>query len=68
VDLGDDVDAASASLLPFGHPQRHVQRRRFSVVLMTSPRNIAAIRSPRPRASARATRRRIVSSVMRFFE
>ncbi len=41
---------------------------RFSVVLIFSPANIASRRAGRPRASASATSRRMVSSVIRCLE
>ncbi len=41
---------------------------RSSVTLIFSPANIASMRARRPAVSASASRRRIVSSVSRFFE
>ena len=59
---------STISVLPLGARRATCSTERFSVVLMTSPRNIAAVRSRRPHSAASATSRFSVSSVTRFFE
>ena len=54
--------------VPFGARKATCSTERFSVVLITSPRNIAAVRSRTPRSAASAKSSCIVSSVTRFFE
>ena len=58
----------TTSFDPAGMRRATCSTERFSVVLMTSPRNIAAVRSRTPRSAARAASKVIVSSLMRFFE
>ena len=59
---------STTSVDPAGMRKTTCSTERFSVVLMTSPRNIAAVRSRTPRSAARAASSVTVSSVMRFFE
>ena len=58
----------TTSVSPAGLRSATCSTARFSVVLMTSPRNIAAVRSRTPHSRASSTSRRIVSSLTRFFE
>ena len=69
VDLGHDVLAVDEDRLAARRPQRHMQHGAVlaDVDLLAGEHRVAP-RSATPRARARSSSRRTVSSVMRFFE